>query len=374
MPAIDARTLHRARRDQIDEVLSFQKLAYGPTSGHGERSRFEWMYMRGAPNEPPEPDPSLWIFEARGKILGQVGVIPAALEVGDDVIRASFIPDLIVLPEYRKLGVGVHLVAATEALADVTMASSVSEELVPSLKRRGWFDVDNIPSYLLPLNPGPLVTPVLAQRSVPAPVHRAAAWALAAAGPLARGAGRAIVALTERLTSALRRTGLSSGPAGPADVGALWERTRLEARIGVPRTAAWAQWRFEGRPGYELVGVFRGARCEGYAAIRDKKFSGHRRFGEARVGTVVDVLAPTVEAQEAVLLAAAAACGRRGCDLVLAGGLVPEREPMAGVPWVPVRSRWLPMFYAKDPEVRRKLAHREHWHFTRGDGDGDAGF
>ncbi len=372
MPAIDARTLHRARRDQIDDVLSFQRVAYGPGGAHGERSRFEWMYMRGGPSTPPEADPSIWIFETRGRILGQVGVIPAELQVGNDVLRASFIPDLIVLPEYRKLGVGVHLVAATEALADVTMASSVSEELVPSLRRRGWFDLDNVPSYLLPLNPSPLVAPILAQRT-PAPIVQAAAWALAGAGPLARGVGRVVVALTQLVTSALRRTGLSLAPAEPSDVGSLWERSRREGRIGVPRTEAWARWRFSGRPGYELIGLFRGGQCEAYAAIRDKKFSDHRRFGDARVGTVVDLLASTVEAQSAILLAAAVACGRRGCDLVLAGGLVPGQEPMARLPWMPVRSRWLPMLFARDPEIAHKIARRERWHFTRGDGDGDAG-
>lgn len=366
MPVVDTRNVHRARRDQIDALLAFQAQAYGPDSSQSDRSRFDWMYRRGE----GAGDPLVYVFELRGKIVGQIGLLPCDFVVAGKRVKGHWVPDLMVLPEYRRLGVGVHLLQAAESLGDVVMASGVSDDLEPALRRRCWFDIGNIPSWVLPLNPAPLLGQTLSNRTGNAAWANALSDALAPAGR----AGRPIV--TSLLRGGLRlQSGLEIRAPSGHDVEALWDRIVSSDCVATPRTASWFEWRYGGRPGgYTFVGAFDGSHCVAYAALRVTQFAGHRRFGNARVGTLSDVLAVNRTSLHAILTAAAAAGGERGSDLVLAGGLQPGSDRWCPRPWFPVASKWMPMFWARDRDVRGPLSQRERWLFTRADGDGDAGF
>jgi hypothetical protein len=106
---------------------------------------------------------------------------------------------------------------------------------------------------------------------------------------------------------------------------ALWERSRDGYRAIAVRDAATMNVLLpEGRwpPGIRLR-VWRGAETVGWAVVLDTPMEGDARFGDLRVGTIIDCLAPPEDAND-VIGAAFGFLRERGCDLVFSNQSHPD--------------------------------------------------
>jgi hypothetical protein len=107
----------------------------------------------------------------------------------------------------------------------------------------------------------------------------------------------------------------------------------------------------------------------GWAVLLDTQMKGHKQFGDMRVGTIVDCLAPLASAG-AVIRAGASVLEQRGVDLIVSNQL----HAAWGQALVESGFRTGPSNYllALSPSSSRPTigAGHDQFHFNRGDGDG----
>ena len=66
-----------------EELFRFIRAAWGASSWHADRERWEWQFLGVPTND--EPAPPLWILTRGDEILGQVGAIPVHLSFAGTV-------------------------------------------------------------------------------------------------------------------------------------------------------------------------------------------------------------------------------------------------------------------------------------------------
>jgi hypothetical protein len=157
---------------------------------------------------------------------------------------------------------------------------------------------------------------------------------------------------------------------------ALWERCRDAYSAIAIRDAATlnALLPAGGWPPGIRLRVWRGAETLGFAVVLDTALHGDARFGDLRVGTVIDCLAPPADAPD-VIGAAFAFLRERGCDLVFSNQSHPEWiRAFAAHGFLILRARRV---FAASPALRKALepfdATCRGLHLTNLDGHGPMG-
>ena len=171
------------------------------------------------------------------------------------------------------------------------------------------------------------------------------------------------------LAGAARR---SAGPAlGEAPVSfsgwadAVWERCRSAYAMAAVRDGATLDQLYPPSDARFL----RIRTAGGWAVLLDTAMHGHKQFGDLRVGTIVDCLAPPEDAG-AVVLAAARTLEERGVDLIVSNQL--HRAWSHALAAAGFRQAPTNFLLAVSPALAARIAGREDQeiHINRGDGDG----
>jgi hypothetical protein len=156
---------------------------------------------------------------------------------------------------------------------------------------------------------------------------------------------------------------LAEGFAGWGDE--VWERSRGEYGMMAVRDAATLEALYP----REDPRFLRVRAAGGWAVALDTQMSGHKQFGEMRVGTIVDCLAP-LESAGTVVRAATAMLEERGVDLIVSNqrhGAWSRGLIEAGFRNGP--SNYLLALSPAFAETAVGVAD-DAIHFNRGDGDG----
>jgi hypothetical protein len=181
------------------------------------------------------------------------------------------------------------------------------QPLPAMLKRLGW-STCAVPFYFKVLHPGRFVRHIEALRN--SPLRRAAldAAAYSGAGWLGMKALGLVTGFGRRLP--VCAVDLASGFAPWADE--VWERSRSAYALTAQRDAATLERLYPASdPRFLRVRA-----PGGWAVVLDTQMEGHKQFGNMRVGTIVDCLAPP-ECAGAVIRAAAGLLEQRGVDLIV---------------------------------------------------------
>ena len=117
--------------------------------------------------------------------------------------------------------------------------------------------------------------------------------------------------------------------------------------------------------------IRRGGSVAGWAATMNTAMKDHKYFGNLRVGTILDCIAP-MEAMRACAAATTRHLGREGADLVVTnqshGEIV---KAFRGIGFLSARSNYILALSKKFSEaVVKQAGGRDRMHFTRGDSDG----
>ena len=176
------------------------------------------------------------------------------------------------------------------------------------LKRLKW-GMCAVPLYFKVVHPVPFLRNIRALRT--SPVRRAALDAAAFTG--AGWLGMKAFGLTRRLAVRTRR--LSSARFAPwADK--TWEHSRHAYALLAQRDAATLDQLYPpSDPRFLRVRA-----VGGWAVVLDTQMRNHKQFGDMRVGTIVDCLAPP-ESAPSVIRAAAGLLAQRGVDLIVSNQL-----------------------------------------------------
>jgi len=267
----------------------------------------------------PGQAPPTFLAMQGGRVLGHVSTTSIRIWDGRTALRAYWIRDLMVLPEYRNGPLGFGLLK--EAAAHLERSAVLT--IVPASRRLfgalGYEDLGAISHFLRPLAPGRLLSRLDVERLDPGDLPRWIEGALrfgrrtglaSLAGAFGGVALRAATAAARVSAMGVReREGWPSDPTTHLD--RLWETARVSVGASVVRDGAYLlqKYGFPSEGGdHHWVGVWKRDVLRGVAVIRPPGEEGDSPLPGIRVATIEDIL---VEPDGAACLGLLGAVERR---------------------------------------------------------------
>lgn len=350
----------------LDALLSFLRLAYPGEPLKGNAAFWKWQFLEN-PYVSPDNVPTWIATSSNGnEVVGQLAAIPMKLKVGEDELRAIWVINLIVLPEYRGHKLGERLFQfARETYCRTMIALGYNERSGAILRRLKWVDMGSMNRYHKLLFPGDAMKEI------------------AQFAPARRIANLLYAPFRPRLTKL--SLSLPSSPSALATGGALrevthfdssfdelWRDAAVQWRCAVVRSSRFLEWQFMKQPGkkFEVLGYYEKDRLLGYVVLFFRK-AGHN--GVSHKAAISDFCYSAENSQRVIgsLLKGALRCAleRR------AGALVTdvlnhqvERELRQFGFW---RIKASPSFMVgvNDGTHQDLMHERSNWFLTRGDSD-----
>jgi hypothetical protein len=331
-----------------------QRLAAGgadPEMQFPETSSAGWM-----------PGSQLWLAVEDGEVRGGYILRRQTFSLGGQAEEVAHyrlpLSEGLVNRAYAQLGVRLVRDALSREPRLYALGMGGWENPLPQLLKRLNWRMMAVPFYFKAPHPYRFLRQIRALRSSPLRRLVCDAAALSGAGWLALW-----------LIGVARRTGgpepLEIPPSFSDWADAVWEGSRAGYAMAAMRDAATLDQLYP-KSDPRFLRVRAGG---GWAVLLDTAMRGHKQFGDLRVGTIVDCLAPPAEAG-VVARTAANMLQRRGVDLIISNQLHPAwacalRE--AGFREAPTN-----FLLAMSPALaaRCKNCADQEIHINRGDGDG----
>lgn len=96
--------------------------------------------------------PFIWLARIDGKIAGQFCLMPVTLKVGDKTLKGGWCQNFIILPQYRKMGIGralvSHVIKAHKEHLDALLVAGTNDTSYSIFKNLGIADAGYIPLYV----------------------------------------------------------------------------------------------------------------------------------------------------------------------------------------------------------------------------------
>jgi len=256
-------------REDAKRIGRFISAAYGGRAHYKYPERWRWEYLDN-PFWNGDALP-IWIAESGGDVVGQACVMATPFQLGPQVLSAGWGTDFIVLPEYRKQGIGRALIEAHTRAADLFLALSFESYTGCRLMGLGFEALDPVASLHKSLDPA------TRDRS------------LVVRGGALRSLSRPLAWLGGRLFRQFERPELAFEQVdrfGP-EFDLLWQDLSNRFFAAVPRTSAYLSWRFRDQPhvDYRCLTARREGRLVGYCIFRCGEPP------ESPLGLIADVLA-----------------------------------------------------------------------------------
>ena len=103
-----------------------------------------------------------WIAVSDGKTVGHFGAIPVKLKVASSRINAAWAVDFVILPDYRRKGLGMSLVEEANRHFDAFLAIGGTHMSSSLFVKMGWVFLGRAPYYIKILDIGiPIVNPFI---------------------------------------------------------------------------------------------------------------------------------------------------------------------------------------------------------------------
>jgi len=120
--------IRRARVKDWEAIRGFIFEAYGKLACYKDYPRWDWQFVAN-PFRSLSEEVSVWIAEDEGRIVGQIAVQPALIQIDGSEYPGGWIVDVMILPAYRGrlLGHKLHAAVASEfpLLVTLTMAPAM---------------------------------------------------------------------------------------------------------------------------------------------------------------------------------------------------------------------------------------------------------
>jgi hypothetical protein len=368
--------VRRARWQDQNAISDFVAEAYGDQAAYKGRARWQWQFVDNPFREGSAFPPPVWIACDRDRVIGQVAVQEGALQVKGRKLRAGWIVDVMILPEYRgrRLGHRLHdaVAAENDILVTLTMASATRR----IVERAGAITLGKVNRYSrwLRLSDGALERYVKYHAARGGRISRVVGVAfdrlrLNQLAPRLVNPMLALADITRRDHPAATDLEIVEVDVFGADIDDLWERTRHEYPAIFARDRSYLNWRFVTVPQLDY-----------------RKFVA-RRSGRA-VGLVVTRRCTPVELPFGII---AELYGSRHDSAVLAallrhaiaqfGGEVASIQIATSIPEIDQivkrqaflkRSATEPTVVCRNPEIGAELLTlKDDWFFSKGDHDWD---
>jgi GNAT superfamily N-acetyltransferase len=368
--------VRRAARSDRPAIARFLEDAYGARAQYKAAPRWTWQFIDNPFERPQGDEIPVWIALDGDRVVGQIAVQSALLEVEGETLEAGWAVDIMILPSHRGMGLAHRLHNAVANDVDILMALSMAPASRRLAIRQGcltlpavhqltrWVHLDSVS-----------VRRYLLVRTVN---HR---WANVAAR-LACNVfqfHRVFPHLANpwlRVRDFVRRSRRELGPTniveiarfGP-EIDELWERTRGDYPVIFPRDTQFLNWRFAEcpEPTYRSFVARRDGRAVGYVVLR------RADPVELPHGIIVDLYAARADAQTVDdLVRHSLAFFGNTVSAVDCGTSVAEFESVLRTHGFFRTKAHSPTCVCRDDALRDRLGQlRNDWFFSKGDHDWD---
>lgn len=269
--------VRKASRSDQPAIARFIEDVYGPRAQYKGTPRWTWQFIDNPFGRRDADEVPVWIAVDGDRVVGQIAVQEALLQVEEETLRAGWAVDIMVRRSHRGAGLGHRLHDAVASEVDILMALTMAQASRRMAERQG--------------------------RVALADVHQLTRWVrLDAVGVrrylLLRTATRRWAHAATRLACSVfqfhrlfpllanpllrLRDFVKRSPRGPGattivevdyfgpEVDELWQRTRGDYPVIFPRDARFLNWRFVAcpEPTYRRFVAERGGQAVGYVVLR----------------------------------------------------------------------------------------------------------
>jgi GNAT superfamily N-acetyltransferase len=335
------------------------------------------------PVSPGEESPN-FVFLQDGRVLGYVGTIPIRVWNGKNERPAHWVKGLMVLPEFRNGPVGFLVLKEAVRNLECSMALAVLPVVVGLFERLGFSDLGMLPNFVRVLRPARVLGGI---RLGEVGFSRLPQWFLQAAAlaqrtGLAAGAGLCAGGLA-RLWIAARggfphSLAIETSAPAPAEMDALWQRTRATLSASLVRDSRYLNWRYpsDESGAYRFLAVREGGDVTALAVVRRPRAEGDPRLHGIAVATISEWIFPLDRPQAGLAALAGAEQLARGfgADALLCSAGHPASLSLLrrrGYWKAPANVHLLVRDPAKPPLLPGSLS---DWWITRGDSNADEVF
>jgi GNAT superfamily N-acetyltransferase len=335
-----------------EALLAFLREAYRDDPRKSDPEVWKWHYLENPYTS--LDDIPLWIVKDVDRIVGQAATILVELKVDDEVRRAVWILDFILLPQYRGQKLGKRLLQLARHTYPTMLALGYNEMSGNVLVSLEWVRMGMIDRYQRLLFPGYGLKEV------------------AAIAPLRALINLGYAPFRPSFIKSSTSSQFSVREVGEFDSAfdELWQRASKAFPCAVQRGSAFLNWQFRRQPGkrFEALGLYEGQRLVGYVVLFFRK---PERGNAPPKAAITDICYDPENGAEIVdeLLQAALrrSLERQAGSLVsdVRDPLITERLRSFGF----FRIKKAPPFMVYSPDKRERMYEPDNWFLTRADSD-----
>ncbi len=344
----DKVTIEQMQLSDRESVLSFLGTAYLDNPRQSDPDFWDWHFQ--LPPLAQNNNLPVWLAKSGERIAGQLAAIPVELNVNGHTRPAIWILDLIVDPDFRRMGIAQKLVQAAEKYCPYILGVNTNEQHAPALLQKlGFVIVTKIPRFHKLLFPGEAIRDITKL------------------GPLRPVANLLFAPFRIGLTNDLCVRTVAEFHESFDE---LWSMAKKRFPCSVSRSAAMLKWQFKQQPNkqYEILGYFENNKLLGYAVLFFRKPNKYGAVEKAAISDICYGPHDSTKVVDALLRASLKLAVERR-----AGGLVTDaldpllQERLKYFGFWPVKSGLQLM--VKAPENQDLLYDGSKWFLTRGDSD-----
>jgi GNAT superfamily N-acetyltransferase len=368
--------VRKARRSDQPAIARFIEDAYGARAQYKTTPRWTWQFIDNPFARDHGDEVPVWVAMDGARVVGQIAVQSALLEVDGTAFEAGWAVDIMILPSHRGAGVAHRLHNAVATDVDVLVALKMADASRRLAQKQGCITLGEVHQLTrwVRLDPS-TVRRFVTLRTVN---HRSAHLAARISCNMFQF-HRLLPILTNpvlRLRDFVERSLHRPGPTSiveidrfGAEIEDLWQRTRGDYPVIFPRDAQFLNWRFVDcpEPTYRRFVAKRDGRAVGYVVLR------RAEPVELPHGIIVDLYAARGDHQtlKDLLRHSLAFFGDDVCA-VDCGTSVSEFEALLRTHFFFKTRAHHPTCVCRDSALRDRLEQlRNEWFFSKGDHDWD---
>jgi GNAT superfamily N-acetyltransferase len=368
--------VRKASRSDQAAIARFIEDAYGPRARYKATPRWNWQFIDNPFGRRQGDDVPVWVAMDGDRVVGQIGVQKAVLQVEGTTFEAGWAVDIMILRSHRGAGIGHRLHDAVASDVDILMAltmAQASRRMAVKQGRVALAEVHQLTRWVR-LDAATVRRYLLLRTANHGRTHRAARVACDVfqfhrlfprlANPLLRA--RDFVTRSRREPEAPNMVEVDRFG---SEIDELWDRTRDEYSVIFPRDARFLNWRFVDcpEPTYRRFVAKRGGRTVGYVVLR------RAEPVELPQGIIVDLYASRRDVQTVdALVRHSLAFFGTDVSAVDCGTSVGEFEAVLRKHGFFRTRAHHPTCVCRDSALGDRLAQlRNDWFFSKGDHDWD---
>lgn len=348
----DGVVIEQMKLSEKDKVLAFLKTAYADNPRQSDPNFWDWHFIM-----PPHVDADslpVWLAMSGGRIAGQLAAIPVELNIGGETRPAIWILDLIVDPDFRRMGIAQKLVLAAREFCPFMLGVNTNEQHAPALLQKlGFVIVTKIPRFHRILFPGE----ALSEISRIAPVRSTANFAFA---PFRIGLKRSVnsgedVRILPKFDSSFDH---------------LWRESSGQWPCSVSRSRAMLDWQFQQQPDkkFEILGYYENDKLLGYAVLFFRKANVEGAIDKAAISDICYHPTDAANIVDTLLRASLSIAAERRAGALVTDAVDPLlQRRLKHFRFWPVKSGLQLM--ASGPDHQDVIYESGNWFITRGDSD-----